>query len=248
MDDSPERTFVPLSPSDEYVQYTGDVALADETFLQPSKVALIPLISPCILTNFIDIQRPSVAWNRPLAFGAFMGSQSTGLFAYLAQFNTRCEIGVVCGTNYFFDWRATCVCCMAYSIIESTTEVSRKRAREKRSVDVLEETAEVVVGGPKLYGTSKRDVLKGCRGLIGLILFVVDPDMLKRKAWCTGCFGIWAWPDEMGYSQYWSLLAFGIPNSSLIHLSDCRWCWLEKHVQAVLKAVLPNPLMVRSSL
>ena len=68
--------------------------------------------------------------------------------------------------------------------------MSRKRTREERSVDVLEETAEVVVGGPKLYGTSKRDVLKGCRGLIGLILFVVDPDMLKRNAWCTGCFGI----------------------------------------------------------
>jgi len=30
-------------------------------------------------------------------------SQSTGLFAHLAHFNTRCEIGVVCGTSYIFD-------------------------------------------------------------------------------------------------------------------------------------------------
>ena len=44
------------------------------------------------------------------------------------------------------------------SIIHSTTEALRKRIREERSIDVPEETAEVVVGGPKLYGTSRRVV------------------------------------------------------------------------------------------
>ena len=66
------------------------------------------------------------------------------------------------------------------STIGSTTEVLRKRIREERSIDVSEETAEVVVGGPKI--TVRRGVMfsNGCRGLTGLTSFVVDPDMLKR--------------------------------------------------------------------
>jgi hypothetical protein len=49
------------------------------------------------------------------------------------------------------------------SIIRSTTEALRKRTREERSIDVLEEAAEVVVGGSKI--TVRRSVmfLKGCR-------------------------------------------------------------------------------------
>jgi dihydroxyacetone kinase len=39
------------------------------------------------------------------------------------------------------------------SIIGSTPEALRKRTREERSIDIPKETAEVVVGGPKLYGT-----------------------------------------------------------------------------------------------
>ena len=44
------------------------------------------------------------------------------------------------------------------SIIGSTPEALRNRTREERSIDVPEETAEVVVGGPKLYGMSRRVV------------------------------------------------------------------------------------------
>ena len=36
------------------------------------------------------------------------------------------------------------------SIIHSTTEALRKRIREERSIDVPEEAAEVVVGGPQI--------------------------------------------------------------------------------------------------
>ena len=36
------------------------------------------------------------------------------------------------------------------SIIHSTTEALRKRTREERSIDVPEEAAEVVVGGPQI--------------------------------------------------------------------------------------------------
>ena len=52
------------------------------------------------------------------------------------------------------------------SIIGSTPEALRNRTREERSIDVPEEIAEVVVGGPKLYGTSRRDVFKCREGLI----------------------------------------------------------------------------------
>ena len=50
----------------------------------------------------------------------------------------------------------------------------------ERSNDVPEETAEVVVGSPKI--TVRQGVMfsKGCRRLIELISFVVDPDVLKR--------------------------------------------------------------------
>ena len=49
------------------------------------------------------------------------------------------------------------------SIIPSSTEVSRKRTREERSIDVPEETAEVVVADSKI--TVRRSVmfLKACR-------------------------------------------------------------------------------------
>jgi len=46
------------------------------------------------------------------------------------------------------------------SIVGSTPETLRKRTREERSIGVPEETAEVVVGGLKIYGTSRRDVFK----------------------------------------------------------------------------------------
>jgi len=46
------------------------------------------------------------------------------------------------------------------SIIGSTTEALRKRTREERSTDIPEETAEVVVRGPRLYGTSRHDIFK----------------------------------------------------------------------------------------
>jgi dihydroxyacetone kinase len=47
------------------------------------------------------------------------------------------------------------------SIIGSTPETLRKRTREERSMDVPEEIAEAaVVGGPKLYGTSRGDFFK----------------------------------------------------------------------------------------
>jgi hypothetical protein len=36
-------------------------------------------------------------------------------------------------------------------------EALRKRTRKEKWINVPEETAEVVVGGPKLYGTSRRD-------------------------------------------------------------------------------------------
>jgi hypothetical protein len=49
---------------------------------------------------------------------------------------------------------------MRHSIIGPTTETLSKRTREERSIDIPEETADVVVGGSKLYGTSKRDVFK----------------------------------------------------------------------------------------
>ena len=42
----------------------------------------------------------------------------------------------------------------------STAEALRKQTREERSIYVPEGTAEVVVGGPKLYGTLRRDVFK----------------------------------------------------------------------------------------
>ena len=49
------------------------------------------------------------------------------------------------------------------SIIGSTPEALTNRTREERSIDVPEETAEVVVGGPKLYGTFRGAMfLKRC--------------------------------------------------------------------------------------
>jgi dihydroxyacetone kinase len=66
------------------------------------------------------------------------------------------------------------------SIIGLTTEVLRKRTREERSIEVQEEMAEVVVGGPKITVRQGAIFSKGYRRLIGLISFVVDPDVLKR--------------------------------------------------------------------
>ena len=37
-----------------------------------------------------------------------------------------------------------------------------------------------MVGGLKLYGASRRDVLRCYGELIGLLSFIVDPDVLKR--------------------------------------------------------------------
>jgi dihydroxyacetone kinase len=45
------------------------------------------------------------------------------------------------------------------NIIGSTPEALRNRTRQERSIDVPEETAEVVVGGPKLYGALRCDGL-----------------------------------------------------------------------------------------
>ena len=95
----------PILPFDEYAQYTGDVAFADETLLQPSKFALIPLRSPCILMNFIDIQGPS--WHEiallRIHWRVHELSRPTRLFAHPTQFNTCCEIGVICGTSHLTD-------------------------------------------------------------------------------------------------------------------------------------------------
>ena len=44
------------------------------------------------------------------------------------------------------------------SIVGLTPEGLRKRTQEGRSINVPEETTEVVVGGPKIYGTSRCDV------------------------------------------------------------------------------------------
>lgn len=76
-------------------------------------------------------------------------SQSTGLFAHLAQFNTRCEIGV---EQVIFLIEAPHSSCAwpTNSIIRSTTEALRKRTQEKRSIDVPEEAVEVVVGGSRI--------------------------------------------------------------------------------------------------
>jgi len=43
------------------------------------------------------------------------------------------------------------------TIIGSTPETLWQRTREERLIDVPEETAEAVVGGPQLYGMSRSD-------------------------------------------------------------------------------------------
>ena len=65
------------------------------------------------------------------------------------------------------------------SIVGSTSEGLRKRTREGRSINVPEETAEVVVGGPKFTVRRGATFKKCCRELIVSLSFLVDLGVLK---------------------------------------------------------------------
>ena len=76
------------------------------------------------------------------------------------------------------------------SIIGSTPDALRNRTREERSIDVPEETAEAVVGGPKFYGALRRDGLMFYRA--GLITFVCSGSRCVEASVevCSNCLGI----------------------------------------------------------
>jgi hypothetical protein len=70
----------------------------------------------------------------------------------------------------------------ANSVIGLTPEASRKRTREERWIDVPEETVEVVVGGLKLYGTSRRDIFN----VVGHFIDYFHSGCIEAgaEAWC----------------------------------------------------------------
>ena len=77
------------------------------------------------------------------------------------------------------------------SIIGSTPEVLRNRIREEGSIDVPEEAAEVVVGGPKFCGALRRDGLMFYRA--NLVTFVCSGSRCVEagvEVWCSSCLGI----------------------------------------------------------
>ena len=204
-------------------------AIADETLLQLSKFHF----SPFNLTAFwrISLKFSDQVWHKITMSGirrrVHAVFQATWVFAHPAQFDTRFENGVVCGPSYLFDWRATCVCCVArWQCHWFDPEASRKRTREQKWIGVPEETAEVVVGGPKLYGSSRRDIFTVVEHFIDYFhsgFWCVEAGV---ETWCSSCFGVWAWLDLMGYSQYILLLAFGTPIDQWTTPPDCRWWWL----------------------
>lgn len=105
--------------------------------------------------KFSDSVWHEIALSRRIRWYAHGPSQSSESFAHPPQFDMGSETGVVCGPSHPFDAPHASA---GYHWFDP--EALRKRIPEERSIDVPEETAKVMVGGPKFYGTSRCLVLK----------------------------------------------------------------------------------------
>jgi dihydroxyacetone kinase len=99
----------------------------------------------------LDMKSPS-----RIFVGAFMGSLNQPGFLLTLTHVSKTASSVDQVTS-LIDAPHASAAWPANSDIGSTPEALRKRTRKEKWIDVPEETVEVVVGGPKLYGTSRHD-------------------------------------------------------------------------------------------